>query len=226
MSARIDAVLFDLDGTLVATMGPWDRCWEQYAARHGHVWCDADRNSTHGHGDWACHLARVSGGLPVEQVVEDCCDLMIARVRAGRIGLLPGAQGLLTLAASTVAVAVVSASPRRFVDATLAHYGLRMPTVVTREDQTATKPHPAPYLHAAQLLDVHPQHCVAVEDSAAGIRSAHTAGMRVLAVPSWSAALRPPELDLATHHAPSAVEALPWLRSALAASAEAIPVDN
>ncbi|NUS42148.1 MAG: HAD family phosphatase [Mycobacteriaceae bacterium] len=217
MRTRVDAVLFDLDGTLVATMQPWDRCWADSAAPHGHTWTDDDRRGTHGHGDWSHHLARVCGNLPAAQVAEDCVDLMIAEIRTGSVDLVPGADALPAIAADAAATGLVSASPRRFVHAALAHFGLRghFRTVVTREDQAETKPHPAPYLHAARRLGVAPGHCLAVEDSAAGIRSAHAAGMSVRAVPRWAPEHRPPELDLATHHAPDGAAARRWLSATL-----------
>ncbi|WP_327140067.1 HAD family hydrolase [Nocardia sp. NBC_01327] len=220
MSGRVDAVLFDLDGTLAATMEPWDRCWSDYAARHGHNWSDGDRRRTHGHGDWDRYLARVCGVEPADRVVTDCVDLMVGQVRSGRIALLPGAEALLATAVSSAMAGVVSASPRRFVHATLDHFGLDrfLRVVVAREDQPATKPHPDPWLHAAALLGVDPQYCVAVEDSAAGIRSAHAAGMRVLAIPSWSPALHPVEVELADHLATDAVHADRWLRATLTAA--------
>ncbi|MET9487382.1 HAD family phosphatase [Nocardia sp. NPDC006630] len=220
MSGRIDAVLFDLDGTLAATMQPWDRCWSDYAARHGHNWSDADRRRTHGHGEWARYLAQVCGVESADRVVTDCVDLMVEQVQSGRIALLPGAEALLDTAVSTAMAGVVSASPRRFVHATLDHFGLDrfLRVVVAREDQAATKPHPAPWLHAAALLGVEPQYCVAVEDSAAGIRSAHAAGMRVLAIPSWSPALHPAEAELADHLAADAIQADRWLRAAMTGS--------
>ncbi|MER7975369.1 HAD-IA family hydrolase, partial [Streptomyces sp. NPDC096080] len=40
------------------------------------------------------------------------------------------------------------------------------------------------YLEAASRLGIAPEHCAAVEDSSNGIRSAHAAGMRVVAVPN------------------------------------------
>ncbi|MVU77873.1 HAD-IA family hydrolase [Nocardia sp. ET3-3] len=217
MSERVEAVLFDLDGTLAATMNPWDRCWSDYAARHGHRWGEADRHRTHGHGDWAVHLARVCGIGRPEQVVADCVDLMLEQVDTGQIALLPGAEKLLATAAERVPAGVVSASPRRFVHAVLDHFDLRrsLRVVVTREDRAQTKPHPAPWLHAASLLSVDPRSCVAVEDSAAGIRSAHTAGMRVLAIPSWGPPRHPAEADLAAHLAVDALQADRWLRRTL-----------
>ncbi|WP_067829737.1 HAD family hydrolase [Nocardia inohanensis] len=224
MSGRIEAVLFDLDGTLAATMAPWDRCWSDYAARHGHTWTEIDRRRTHGHGDWAHHLAAVCGIDSVERVITDCVNLMVAQVNSGRVDLLPGIPELLTTAAARSVTGVVSASPRRFVTAALTHFDLlsSMRVVVAREDRAETKPHPAPWLHAAQQLDVDPSRCVAVEDSAAGIRSAHAAGMRVLAIPSWSPSIHPPEADLADHLAADAFQARGWLRETLTAPMESV----
>ena len=48
---------------------------------------------------------------------------------------------------------------------------------------SATLPHPEPYLTAARRLGAAPRHCVAFEDSLAGVRAAHAAGMRTVMVP-------------------------------------------
>ncbi|MEU8898918.1 HAD family phosphatase [Nocardia sp. NPDC048505] len=220
MSEPVRAVLFDLDGTLAATMEPWDTCWFDYAARHGHAWTDADRQQTHGCGDWAHHLAQVCGARSRDQVVTDCVDRMLEHLCAGNIELLPGVRELLA-AAATVPTGVVSASPQRFVHAVLEHFDLHrtFAIVVTREDHESTKPHPAPYLHAAGQLGVHPKHSVAVEDSAAGIRSAYTAGMRVLAIPSWPPTRSAHEAALADHLAADAAQAGRWLRDQLSTTA-------
>jgi HAD superfamily hydrolase (TIGR01509 family) len=55
--------------------------------------------------------------------------------------------------------------------------------VVTRDDVTHPKPHPEPYLTAATLLGLAPQHCLAVEDSHAGVRAAAAAGLQTIMVP-------------------------------------------
>jgi len=55
--------------------------------------------------------------------------------------------------------------------------------VVTRDDVTHPKPHPEPYLTAANLLGLAPQHCIAVEDSHSGVRAAAAAGMQTIMVP-------------------------------------------
>ena len=55
---------------------------------------------------------------------------------------------------------------------------------MSSEEVERGKPAPDVYLEAARRLGVEPVHCVAVEDSQAGIRSAKSAGLRVLAVPN------------------------------------------
>ena len=55
---------------------------------------------------------------------------------------------------------------------------------VSSEEVARGKPAPDVYLEAARRLDVAPERCAAVEDSASGIRAAHAAGMRVLAYPN------------------------------------------
>ncbi|MGX1809304.1 HAD family hydrolase [Nocardia sp. NPDC055321] len=227
MTGRVDAVLFDLDGTLVGTMEPWDRCWVDYAARHGHDWNDSDRERTHGHGDWADHLARVCGLDSPARVIEVCTDLMIARIRDGQVALLPGIAELIAAAADSSITGIVSASPRRFVHATLRHFELDryFPLILAREDHPRSKPDPAPYLHAAELLYLDPVHCVAVEDSPAGIRSAAGAGMRVLAIPHPASPIPPAEASLTAHLAADAIAAAPWLRAQLDRAGEpALPL--
>ena len=54
--------------------------------------------------------------------------------------------------------------------------------VVTADDVANKKPHPEPYLNAAQLLGVDPSRCISVEDSNTGVRSAVSAGTRCFAV--------------------------------------------
>jgi beta-phosphoglucomutase-like phosphatase (HAD superfamily) len=101
-------------------------------------------------------------------------------------------------------VGLVSASPRRYVQAAVTTFGLHLDATVTGDDVVHGKPAPDPYLLAAQRLGVAPARCLAVEDSASGIRSAHTAGMTVLAIPNATTALDFHTLRLATHQAADA----------------------
>jgi sugar-phosphatase len=80
-------------------------------------------------------------------------------------------------------LATSSAPP--LIDAVLTKLGLMDAFAVMHSaiEEELGKPHPAVFLTTAQLLDVEPAECVAIEDSVAGVRSAVAAGMRVIAVP-------------------------------------------
>jgi HAD superfamily hydrolase (TIGR01509 family) len=61
--------------------------------------------------------------------------------------------------------------------------GARFHGIVAHGDYAASKPAPDPFLRAAELLEVDPRHCLALEDSLNGIRSASAAGMMAVMVP-------------------------------------------
>ena len=66
---------------------------------------------------------------------------------------------------------------------------------MSSEEVARGKPAPDVYLEAARRLGVDPTRCGAIEDSASGIRSAHAAGMHVVAIPNR--AFPPPAAILA-----------------------------
>ena len=81
--------------------------------------------------------------------------------------------------------AIATSSDREVVDFRLAPIGLltRFHAVVANEDCTRGKPHPEPYLNAARAMGLDPAHCLALEDSHNGVRSAAAAGMMTVMVP-------------------------------------------
>jgi HAD superfamily hydrolase (TIGR01509 family) len=81
--------------------------------------------------------------------------------------------------------AIATSSRRIHVDRHLGENGLahRFDAVVSSEDVSQHKPHPAPYLRAAELLGTDPAACLALEDSHNGVRAAHAAGMMTVMVP-------------------------------------------
>jgi sugar-phosphatase len=106
---------------------------------------------------------------------------------------VPGARELLRAAAEQgVPVAIVTSAGPAWVERSLAE-SLGLPggvdVVVTSEDVTHGKPHPSGYTLACERLDVDPAGTVAVEDSPAGVRAALGAGVRrVVAVHTTHAA--------------------------------------
>ena len=57
-------------------------------------------------------------------------------------------------------------------------------STVSSEEVARGKPAPDVFLEAARRLDLPPERCAAIEDSGNGIRAAHAAGMRVVAIPN------------------------------------------
>ncbi|MFG2881021.1 HAD-IA family hydrolase [Streptomyces sp. NPDC048297] len=179
----LQAVLFDMDGTLVDTEHLW---WEAVEQVAGRPLSEADQPEVLGRPveHTAAWLAAGSGRDGAELAAElhrEFAD----RVRT-EIVPRPGALDLLdTLAAAGVPTALVTASPRAVADVVLDALGAhRFAVSVTADDTERTKPAPDPYLAACRALGVEPAGCVAVEDTETGVASAEAAGCAVLAVPS------------------------------------------
>ena len=85
-----------------------------------------------------------------------------------------------------IRLAVASSSNRELIDGVLHAAGLAddFEATVSSEEVPRGKPAPDVFLEAARRLDVAPRRCAAIEDSANGIRAAHAAGMRVIAIPN------------------------------------------
>ena len=94
----------------------------------------------------------------------------------------------------TLTLGVASSSNRPLIEVVLERAGIaeHFAAVVSSEEVARGKPAPDVYLEAARRLGVAPARCAAVEDSSNGIRAAHAAGMRVIALPN---AHYPPAAD-------------------------------
>jgi HAD superfamily hydrolase (TIGR01509 family) len=184
------ALLFDMDGLLVDTEGTWYVVESEVMAELGGPWDEQHQLALFG-GPLE-HSARYMLGLvdrpDVSEawVAEALVDGMVRQLGSGPIDWRPGARALLTAAFEAgVPCALVSSSLRRVVDAVLEVVGgHHFAATVSGDDVERTKPHPDPYLLAADLLGVPASSCVALEDSAAGASSARAAGCRTVVVPS------------------------------------------
>ncbi|WP_042399786.1 HAD family hydrolase [Streptacidiphilus carbonis] len=194
---QLQAVLFDMDGTLVDTEILWLQAVRTEAGQLGLALDEHDQPYILGRAaaDTAEHLHRRLLSAPPELSgphTPPPADLTAALERrfavlvAAEVVPMPGALALLdALVASGVTTALVSASPRHVVDVVLDSLGRHRFAVSFAAGETPrTKPAPDPYLAAAAALGVPTAHCVAVEDTPTGIASAEAAGCAVLAVPS------------------------------------------
>jgi HAD superfamily hydrolase (TIGR01509 family) len=100
--------------------------------------------------------------------------------------LLPGAVAAVRRAATAFPLGLASSSNRAIFEEVLELAGIAecFRATVSSEEVPQGKPAPDVYFEAAARLGVAPDRCTAVEDSHAGIRSAKSAGMRVVAIPN------------------------------------------
>ncbi|MGW0793032.1 HAD family hydrolase [Streptomyces sp. NPDC002911] len=184
----LQAVLLDMDGTLVDTEGFWWDVEVEVFADLGHRLDEAWREVVVG-GPMtrsAGYLIEVTGAdISLEKLTVLLNDRFEKRIGHG-VTLMPGAARLLAeLAAHEVPTALVSASHRRIIDRVLDSVGRHhFALTVAGDEVTRTKPHPEPYLVAAAGFGASPWRCAVVEDTATGVAAAEAAGCRVVAVPS------------------------------------------
>jgi HAD superfamily hydrolase (TIGR01509 family) len=136
--------------------------------------------------------------VPPEQISSEVAERLVERYRQ-RLPLLPGAVEAVRSLAREWPLAVASSSNRNVIDLVLEQAGLAdaFAATVSSEEVERGKPAPDVYLEAARRMGVEPELCAAIEDSGNGIRSAHAAGMAVIAVPNKDFPPDPDALALA-----------------------------
>jgi HAD superfamily hydrolase (TIGR01509 family) len=186
--SSLQAVLLDMDGTLVDTEGFWWQAESEIFKELGYPLREEWREVVVG-GPMARSvgfLIQATGAeVDAEEMTERLNAAFIEHLRRG-VPLMPGARRLLTeLNAHRVPTALVSASHRTVVEEMLISLGAENFAVTLAGDELPrTKPHPDPYLTAAARLGAEPARCAVVEDTVTGVASAEAAGCQVVAVPS------------------------------------------
>ena len=186
----IEAVVFDLDGVLLASEEVWDAVRERYVRERGGRYDEQVQRAMMGMSapEWSAFL-RDEARVPDEPAAinRDVVARMLEAYRR-ELPLPPGAEEAVRRVAAAFPLALASSSNREVFEAVLELAGLAgcFQATVSSEEVERGKPAPDVYLEAARRLDVAPERCSAVEDSHAGIRSAKTAGMRVVAIPNAS----------------------------------------
>lgn len=177
----VEALLLDLDGTLVDIRLAVEAAWVWAAAEVG-VPMHQLEAFVHGVPAQQALLSAIPGLDPGRAA--EVAEGLLARIASDDVdvALLPGAERLLSAVAGG-RWAIVTSGDARLAAASRRKAGVPDPQVIiTADDVTAGKPEPEPFLLAAERLGVDPQRCLVFEDSPAGVTAARAAGMRVVAV--------------------------------------------
>lgn len=187
-STGLQAVLLDMDGTLVDTEDFWWEAESGLLAELGYRLDPAHREVVVGGpmGRVVAHLLDVTGAPLTPAEFGPMINERFAELVGRGVPVRPGAAELLReLAAEGIPAVLVSASHRRIIDLVLKSLGEQhFAFSVAGDEVERTKPHPDPYLVAAARLGVDPARCVVVEDSPTGVASGEAAGCRMVVVPS------------------------------------------
>ena len=178
MELRCDALLLDMDGTLVDSTECVERQWRRWAERHG---LELDPILKISHGRTTIETIRqIAPHLATEEEVRS--------FDVAEVGDTEGIRAVRGAVAFVSALpedrwAVVTSAPRKLAHARLERAGIPVPRqMVCADDVSHGKPHPEPYLTAARLVGIAPEMCVVIEDAQAGVESARAAGTQVLGI--------------------------------------------
>lgn len=182
-----DAVIFDLDGTLVDSMWMWKNIDIDFLARYGHE-CPEDLQKAIEGMSFTETAAYFKERFSLKESLEEIKGIwteMSIELYRSKVPLKQGALNFLEhLREKGIKAGIATSNGRKIVDTVLnaldiAHY---FQIVVTACEVAAGKPAPDIYLKVAKQLDVSPQNCLVFEDIPAGIMAGKNAGMKVCAI--------------------------------------------
>ncbi|GAA1783510.1 HAD family hydrolase [Agromyces lapidis] len=189
MTTRLPAAaLWDMDGTLVDTERYWMAAEEELVEAFGGSWSHDEALALVGSGLW--ESARVFQAKGVDLDADTIVNRLTGRVSEmlveHGVPWRPGARELLeALREASVPTALVTMSLRSMADEIVSAIPFTaFDVIVTGDSVEHAKPHPQPYLQAAEALGVDIARCVAFEDSPTGLTSAFTAGAVAVGIPN------------------------------------------
>ncbi len=182
------AVVFDLDGVLIDSEQAWDAARRGLAAEHDRPWPPDATEAMIGMSapEWSRYLHDVVELPPAPDRIESAVLARLSAVYRAQLPVVDGAPETVRAAAERWTLGLASSSNREIIELVLSLMELRecFAVVVASEEVSRGKPAPDVYLEATRQLSAPPARCVAIEDSANGLRSASAAAMTTIAVPN------------------------------------------
>jgi len=183
----IEAVAFDLDGTLIESERRWEAARRAVTEEGGGSWREDAQPSMMGLStpEWIAYMQHELGvQLPENEIRRRVLERVSASYR-DRLPLVDGADAAVRRMAQRWRLALASSSLRELIDLVVELTGWKdcFSVLISAEEVPRGKPNPDVYLRACELLGSAPPRTPAIEDSGAGVRSARAAGMPVVLIP-------------------------------------------
>ena len=186
-NSSMQAVLFDMDGTLINSEPYWLIAETELMSRYGHTWSDFDQAYCIGGPlpKVGAYMSQLAGGAAAPDFFEKELVRLVAEQFSQGLEFMPGAVELVhDLLAAQIPMALVSASPRLLVDCAIALLPAdTFISSISNQDVRVSKPDPESYLLAASHLGVDITRCLVLEDSKTGIDAGLASGAVVIGIP-------------------------------------------
>ena len=195
--ATLTAIIFDFDGVIADTEPLHFAGFRQTLAEIGISLTESDYYANYlGYDDRGCFIAALTAHqhptdpAALAQLMQRKAYTYLESLKDHPV-IFPGVLEFVREAATAYPLAIASGALRHEIEVILEQAGLRKEFlhITSAEDVTRGKPDPQPFLQALNALNrqcpeqaITAESCLAIEDSIPGIRSAKTAGMKVLAV--------------------------------------------
>ncbi len=182
---RIDAVLFDFDGTLADSSEDLAGALNAVRVERGEPVLDIDFLRPHTAQGARSMIAAAYGHTPAHPDYRGLRERFLTHYEQGMLNtthVWPGMQSVLdTLDARGIAWGIVTNKFSRFAEKVVAHLNINPKVLVCGDTTPTPKPHPAPLLYAAEQLKQSPLHCIYVGDALGDMQAAKAAGMLAVA---------------------------------------------
>lgn len=206
MLKKIDAVIFDLDGSLVDSMWMWEQIDVEYLGRFGIPLPENLQSVIEGMSftETACYFKEhFPIPDPVEKIKNDWNEMAWDKYR-NEVPLKKGVEPFLDYCLNRkIKLGIATSNSRELVENIASVHGLDnyFSCIMTGSDVKKGKPSPDIYLEVAKELKVKPSNCLVFEDIVPGILAGKAAGMKVCAVDdAYSADRREEKKELADYY--------------------------
>jgi HAD superfamily hydrolase (TIGR01509 family) len=182
----MSAILFDMDGTIIDSEPLWLQAEIQVMAELGCHWDEQDQINCLGGPMERTekYMQDRSGNVkPYGYFGQRLNEVMKLKFVKDLV-LIPNALELITKSKEAgLKTALVTASGRELMNSALTRFPENsFDIAISRDDVANSKPHPEPYLMAAERLKVKIDECLVLEDSMTGVRAGLDSGAQVVAI--------------------------------------------